>query len=265
MPKTVRIDIWGDALRDLGGNFNWDHMNMVKPGVSRADADAVLAKGANLDPVAASLFLWSIRRQLWRDLIGAGRLTVEFEHTELCERVRVDEANPDITHYHEIETDADGPCLDFLGPNGERNHVLMADSSPWPEATSESGRPFGPSGYPYDIPAGRRHDWDEFTMVTVKDVWEVWEVGDPAAVLEHSRTRTRMAVLPSPVLDEYSWSGLARSDQLHVMNAVIEVAERNEARDIFVAMAAHPGSSPQLALFTRALEPLVRKVLGRPR
>ena len=225
----------------------------------------MVAKGADLDPVDASLFLWSIRRQLWRDLIGAGRLTVEFEHIKLVEPgPMVDTANPYSFDNYYLETEGPGPYLDFLGPRGKHNDVLIADSgSPWPEATDE-GQPFGPGGYPYHIPAGRRHDWDEFTMVTVESVWR-WDEREAIEAGEFFHTRTRMTVLPSPVLDEYSWSGLARSDQLHVMNAVIEVAERHEARDIFVAMAAHPGSSPQLALFTRALEPLVRKVLGRPR
>lgn len=189
---------------------------------------------------ALCMYLWRLRRELWHELIGSGRLEVTF------------------THDGEAGSGT-GPNLQFKHPDGT-GRIIETPSF------LESDLMYGDYG---GTPAV--FGWPEFVLENL--TWE--DLGDPdddEALYEFTfSSEDRLAVVDGVKVSGQRWHELEDSEQAEIVRVLQREVERQltdwdevmlDAIDVFCAIAAHPGTDPAVVALALAADERCASVLG---
>lgn len=217
-----------------GQDVEFDEIEQLPRSLDLADAQGVIE-----DPAGdqAWRLLWTLRRQLWRDLIRQGLLEVEFTHDE--------ESGEGV-----------GPILRFTTQPGAKGGTTLA-STDFIDSDTMHMR--------YGEPGDGVFGWEEYKLINLE-----WQDFD-SDLYEHSfRSRDRLAVIEDAV-DDPGWGGLSSSVQSRVLDAVLRLHEAQmeeyeelvlDTRDVLCAIAAHPDSQPEVVSRAQSADPMVRAALS---
>ena len=217
-----------------GQDVEFDEIEQLPRSLDLADAQVAIE-----DPAGdqAWRLLWTLRRQLWRDLIRQGLLEVEFTHDE--------ESGEGV-----------GPILRFAAQTGAKSGTTLT-STDFIDSDTMHMR-YGGLG-------GGVFGWEEYKLINLE-----WQDFD-SELYEHSfRSRDRLAVTEDSV-DDPGWGGLSSSAQSRVLDAVLRLHEAQmeeyeelvlDTRDVLCAIAVHPDSHPEVASRAKSADPMVRAALS---